>query len=349
MTARLRIDLDALAANYAAIAAGVEAAGAVVKADAYGLGAAAVAPRLLQAGCRDFFVASCAEALSLRAVLGMDQALRIFCFEGPLPDTAAQLAAASIVPVINDAAQLQLWSAHRQLPAAIHVDTGMTRLGFAPEALTSAILEGYAVGLLLTHFACADDPEAPANRAQSEQFARLCARFPDIPVSMGNSAASLAPAVPTRGLARPGIALYGGQPLLRHPLPLQTVVTFEAQVLQVREVAAGTHVGYGGSWTAPRPCTLAVLGVGYADGVRRQLAGRGCVIAAGQRAPMVGRISMDLTVVDVTGLGVQSGDWLELFGPQLPLAEVASWLDTIDYEVLTSIGPRVAREYLTPS
>lgn len=347
MTARLRVDLSALAANYRTIAAGVESAGAVVKADAYGLGAEAIAQTLAAQGCRDFFVATSAEALVLRAALHDASApLRVFCFGGPQSQDAAALAAAEIIPVINDLRQLRTWWPHRQGPIAVHVDTGMARLGFAAEDLQPEWFDGYDLALLLSHFASADDPEASLNAEQLLRFDAIAAQFPGVPVSLGNSAASLAGDVPAQGLARPGIALYGGQALLAPGSALQPVATFEAQVLQMRQIPIGASVGYGATWTAARPTTVAVVGAGYADGIRRSLSNCGTGVINGHRVPLVGRVSMDLTAFDVTGAAVSAGDWLELFGGQLPLAEVSALLGTIDYEVLTSIGPRVYREYV---
>lgn len=352
MTARLRVNLAALAANYRTVAEQVDAAGAVVKADAYGLGAQPVAAALIDAGCRDFFVANSAEALALQSVLaapaldGPNRPVRVFSFAGPAADDATALAAAGIVPIINSAEQLAHWSPHRHLPMAVHVDTGMMRLGFAPEALQPAMLEDFQPILLMTHFACADDPAAALNDAQLERFHAVAARFPQVPVSLGNSAASLAMPHSVQGLARPGIALYGGR-ALANGRPLQPVASFEAQVLQTRNALPGDSVGYGASWTASKPATIAIVGAGYADGIRRSLSNRGAAFYQGQRLPIVGRVSMDLTAVDITTANVRPGDWVEWFGIQQPLAEVADLLNTIDYEVLTSIGPRVRREYFS--
>lgn len=353
MTARLRVNLSALAANYRTIATAVDAAGAVVKADAYGLGALPVSTALLAAGCRDFFVASGAEALQLLAALqdsesaGQFPDLRVFCFAGPTAENASALAQARVVPVINHPEQLGFWRPHRELPIAVHVDTGMMRLGFTPAELQPAVLEGFRPTLLLTHFACADDPDAVLNGEQLERFRAVSARFPDVPVSLGNSAASMAMADSVQGLARPGIALYGGRALRAADSSMQPVASFEAQVIQLRSLAAGDSVGYGATWVAPRAAKIAIVGAGYADGVRRALSNRGEAFCREQSLPVVGRVSMDLTAVDVTDADVRLGDWVEWFGLQQPLAAVADQLDTIDYEVLTSIGPRVRREYFS--
>lgn len=342
MTARLLVNLAALTANYRRLCAGAESTAAVVKANAYGCGLGPVAQALHSAGCSDFFVANCSEAQTLRALLPK---VRIFVFEGPLPHTAALLAELQAIPVVNDLAQLQTWSAYRQLPIAAHVDTGMARLGFAPADLQPQAFAGYALKLLLTHLACADDPQHPTNQLQLQRFAEVSARFPEIPVSVGNSAATLSAALPTLGLARPGIALYGGAPFAHTVAPLQVVASLQGQVLQVRELAAGETLGYGGTWSATRPSRIAVVGLGYADGLSRRLSNCGQAVVSATRVPIVGRISMDLVQLDVTDVAAQPGDWAEFFGEQLPLAQLSALLQTIDYELLVSVGPRVQRHY----
>ncbi|MGI9326060.1 MAG: alanine racemase [Pseudomonadales bacterium] len=346
MSARLLVDLAALRANYRALCAVADEVAAVVKADAYGCGVGPIAQTLADAGCKHFFVATCAEALALRRVLPQTN---IYVFEGPLADTAAALAAAAIVPVVNHEQQLQHWAPFREHAIAVAVDTGMARLGFDPQDLQPELLRGFLPVLLLTHFACADEPDDDLNAQQLARFAKVQARFPDLPVSLGNSAATLSAQVPTLGLARPGIALYGGAPFVHADSRLAPVAALQGQILQIRRVAAGASVGYGATWSPASESRVAIVGLGYADGLRRTLSNLGSAIVAGQRVPIVGRISMDLTHLDVTQAQARVGDWVEFFGPQLAIGEVSALLQTIDYEVLTSIGSRVRRIYSDPT
>ena len=344
MTGRLTIDLDALAANYGAFvaAAAPAACAAVLKADAYGLGLEPVARRLWREGCRQFFVANAAEGAALRDLLPR---ARIFVFDGVDADTAGTLLAADLVPVLNDQLQLGCWlEAAPHQPAAVHVNTGMNRLGFEP-TLTPEDLAGLPVLLLLTHLACADDREDPFTQQQLALFASVQARFPGVPISIGNSAASLLGPAHAGDLARPGIGLFGCNPFVNGDNPLMPVVTLEGRVLQLRSVPAGTPIGYGSTYRTSAPAELATVGVGYADGLLRALSNRGAVVFDGCRLPMVGRISMDLTVVDATGTRLQVGDWVEFFGAGLPLETVAAAADTVAYELLVRLGPRLQRVY----
>lgn len=323
--ARLTVDLDALAANYRMFGARArDGVAAVVKADAYGLGMRPVAERLAAEGCSRFFVATEAEGLALRETLPADR--DIFVFSG-------EVSAAGLVPVANQPSQLGMG------PVAIHVDTGMQRLGFAPEDVPNHA----DVVLLLTHLACADTPDDPMNAVQLERFEAVAARFPGVPVSIANSAGILNG---VRGIGRPGIGLYGGNPFSGRNNPLRCVATLEGQVLQVRRVRAGESVGYGASRVVTRDTNVAVVGAGYADGVPRLLSNRGEVAVRGVRLPILGRVSMDLTQVDATDVAIERGEWVEFFGPTVGVDEVAASSETIAYEVLTGIGRRVERRYL---
>ena len=344
VTSRLRVDLGALAANYRLFqkVARPGTSAAVVKADAYGLGALPVADTLHAAGCRDFFVASAEEGCSLRARL---EGVRIFVFEGARADNVAALAGAGLVPVLNHSAQLEVWRSAGNGPAAVHVDTGMHRLGFPPD-VTAADCQGVSVILLVTHLACADEPAHPLNALQLERLARVRARFPGVPVSIGNSAAMLTDATRCGDLGRPGVGLYGGNPFGSGASRVRPVATLEGRILQVRQVAAGDSVGYGATFTAPAPMEVAVVGLGYGDGLPRLLSNRGEAWLDGARCPIVGRVSMDLTTVDVSGRGAREGDWVEFLGAGVSVDEVAAWAETIPYEVLTGIGRRPQRLYL---
>jgi alanine racemase len=350
VAARLEVDLAALRANYRTItnaAGGV--VGAVVKADAYGVGCKAVAQTLQAVGCRHFFVATAAEGAALR---NEAPGAAIYVFEGAeAPDV---LLDAELVPVINHEAQLAQWLAHRTRPIGVHVDTGMARLGFA-EDFPVEILAEFNVQLLMTHLACADTPALAVNADQLRRFESICTRvrgrFPEVATSIGNSAACLDPGGLRDDIARAGIGLYGGNPFADRDNPLRRVARFEGRILQIRQLPAGTDVGYGATLTTRRPTLAATVGFGYADGVPRSLTNRGEMCLQGQRCPIVGRISMDITVIDVTdcaraGIDVQLGDWVECFGDGVTLDEVAELAGTLSYEILTGIGTRVVRTYV---
>ena len=342
MTARLRIDHRALVANYHTFRqAAAGAVGAVVKADAYGLGAIATSRALAAAGCRHLFVARAAEGAALRLALA-EPAIHVL--EGALPETIDALLEHRLNPVLNSPEQLALWGATAPEAITAHVDTGMNRLGF-PFDVSPQAFAGFEVGLLITHLACADEPKHPLNALQLERIERLRQRFPGIALSIGNSAGVLNGADFQGDLARPGIGLYGGNPWARRPNPMRPVATLEAQVLQVREVGPGETIGYGASHQAARRMWVAVIGIGYADGLPRLLSSGGEVFAKGRRCPMLGRVSMDLTAIDATGVGLKAGDWVEVFGPNLPVDELAARANTIAYEILTGISRRVERRY----
>lgn len=340
---RLWVDLEALRANYRFVASVAPGAGAVVKANGYGLGAAEVVRALCAEGCADFFVASLAQGLALREDLGEGN---VYVFAGPLDAAeASAMAAQKLTPVLNDAAQIAHWQPHRHLPVAVHVDTGMHRLGFPCSTVEPSLFVGLNVALVISHLANAEDPGHPLNRRQVERFRAAAALFPAAATSLGNSAGALTGAA--EGLARPGIALYGGNPLRTARNPMRPVARLEARVMALRTVPAGEGVGYGSSYVTDGEALLAVLGIGYADGMRRCLQGAE-VAHRGMRLPVVGQVSMDMTHVDATAVSAQIavGDWVEIFGGDVALEEVATWANTISYEILTGIGPRVPRCYL---
>ncbi len=351
--ARLTIDLAALADNYRLIAtrAAPAAAGGVVKADGYGLGATVVAQALTDAGCRDFFVATLDEAIALKPTLAA--AARLFVLNGLVPGAEAAAVAADVVPVLNSTDQVARWAAAAPgRPAALQVDSGMSRLGFAPaEALALAAdparMAPLRLVLLMSHLAMADDPAAPANAAQAERFDRIAAAFPGVARSLANSGGVWLGGM-AHDLVRPGIALYGGAPQAGSN-PMRPVVSLHARIVQVRDVPAGTGVGYGLEWTAPAPARIATIGVGYADGWPRSLGNRGAVWIGGRPAPIVGRVSMDSMTIDVTDVddAALAGDHpVELIGPHRSIDDVAGDAGTIAYEILTRLGPRYARRYV---
>ena len=360
-TPRLTVDLEALAANWhglqaAAARAGCAESGAVVKANAYGLGLDPVARTLAAIGCRRFFVATLDEGMALREVFAGDTAATVHVLSGPTdPASASTMASAGLIPTLNDAHQLALWEPHRRHAAAIHIDTGMNRLGFPFESLDPAAFQGFEIGLAMSHLACADTPDHPLNAIQRTRCERIARMFPSTPTSFANSAAActgvLAAASHGRDVARLGIGLYGGNPLTGQPSPAAPVATLDAPVLSMRRAGKGETIGYGATHTVAESTTLAVIGAGYADGIPRSLSGRGVVSWRGHRLPILGRISMDMLTIDATlatdaADALHAGDRVELFGGNVSLDEAAALAHTIPYELLVRVGPRVERRYL---
>jgi alanine racemase len=362
-TAILTIDLDALGANYRRLrelAAPAECA-AVVKADAYGLGMAKAAPVLWRQGCGTFFVATPNEARDLRKLL--PRAL-IYVLAGLMPGTADMLRKHGLRPVLNSAEEIREWAifsakAGEALPCAIHIDSGMNRLGLSgAEVKTIAAMRdlwpAFTLSLVMSHLACADEPEHPKNAAQRKHFDELRSRLPTAPASLANSAGILLGRAYTYDLVRPGIALYGGKPQARGPHEFAPVVHLKGRILQVHDVAAGETVGYGATRTLKRPSRVATVSVGYADGFFRSLSTKdgetGFVAYAGPHAaPILGRVSMDLITVDMTEVPEAHsarGGWVELMGSHVTAQTVAHHADTIDYEVMTNLGARALRRYI---
>jgi alanine racemase len=357
---RLTIDLGALADNWRTLAARVKPGartGAAVKGDGYGIGLAEAGRALAAAGCDVFFVAMAEEGIRLRRAL---PAATIYVLAGLSAQSAPILAAHELQPVLNTTEEIAVWLAAREAGittgSAIHVDTGINRLGLT---VTQALALGgdggpaAALGLTLvmSHLACADTPSHPLNARQLAAFRAVTAAFPGIPASLANSAGVALGPDYQFDLTRPGIALYGASPGDAVPA-LKPVVTAEARVLQVREMAAGDTVGYGATEGRVAGARLAILGIGYADGYHRAASSSdgktgARVFVTGRSAPLIGRVSMDLMAVDVTGIdGVERGDWAELFGPNVPVDETAKHAGTIGYELLTALGRRYARRYV---
>jgi len=354
---RLIVDLDALAANHALLrneARGAEVA-PVVKADGYGLGAAEVARRLWAEGARTFFTARIAGGEALRRELGSDRPAVIYVLDGCPDGAAPRLEAASLTPVLNSVAQVEAWRAQAsggaRLKAAIHIDTGMNRLGLRVEeaealALSPDRLAGIEVSLVMSHLACGPDPAHPMNSVQRDRFREARRLFPDAPASLAASSGTFLGEDYLFDLVRPGVTLYGGGPRERPDPRVKAVATLEADVLQIRTVPPGESVGYGATWTAERPTRVAILAAGYADGVlRANSSPNGQASVGGERRPVLGRVSMDLIAVDVTDVAAALGDPVQLFGPELPVDEAAAAAGTLAYELLTRVGSRVPRAY----
>ena len=350
MSGRIVVSLGAVAANYRRLSRNAQGAvAAVVKADGYGLGAVQVASRLVDEGCREFFVATVEEGCALRGAL---PEAPIYVFEGVCAASLEAMVGADLIPVLNTPAQCETWTQTRRA-AAVHVDTGMQRLGFPyTDGVTALANLPFPVTLFISHFARADEPGHPTIARQIERalglYKTLREHHPQLRLSLCNSAALLEGLGP-EDLGRAGIGLYGGNPYAERENPMQCVVKLEARVMQVRDVPPNTPVGYGGAFVTQRHSRMAVIGVGYADGVPRLLSGSGSVVLHGVECPMAGRISMDLLLVDATDVEVAEGDWAEVIGPRMNLDAVAARAATLGYEVLTGISRRAPRSYVEES
>jgi alanine racemase len=357
----LTIDIAAIVANWQALSRQlltVECA-AVVKANAYGMGLKPVATALAQAGCKTFFVADLAEARTVRA-LAPDAT--IYVLHGFTLEAAESFIELDVRPVINSMTELAEWDtfvATRgwQGGAALHVDTGMNRLGVSPEeaaALAPRVqTQNHGIALLLSHLACADVPGHPLTAKQLNLFRELRTLYSGIPASLANSSGIFLGDTAYFDLARPGAALYGINPTPGDPNPMKPVVQLTGRILQIRSVARDQTIGYGATWTARRNSRIAVLAAGYADGLLRSASAGderpgGSAIIAGNRCPIVGRISMDLMTVDISDLfdrAVHRGEVATLIGGELSIDDVAAAAGTIGYEVLTRLGARCQLVY----
>jgi alanine racemase len=354
----LTVRLGAIVENWrvcATLASGAETTG-VVKADAYGLGMAPVAQSLAAAGCRTYFVARLSEGVRLRAILPEG---RIFVLDGAEEANASALISHRLIPVLNSMPQIVAWqeAAHRRrttLDAAIHIDTGMNRLGLPPDEL--AVLSGVAtkrlaglnVALIMSHLACADDPSSPMNAVQRGRFRAALTCLPNAAASLSSSGGILLGRDYIFDMVRPGLALYGGNPQPRSPNPFRPAAVLTGRILQLRRVDKEESVGYGANFRAERPSTLATIALGYADGLMRAIGNRGTGAIAGKRVPIVGRVSMDLVTLDITDIvsaGVKVGTQVEFLGDTISLEELASAANTASYEILTSLGSRLERRY----
>jgi alanine racemase len=359
----LSIDLDALRANWTTLnrnSGSAECAG-VIKADAYGLGLEPIARALIAEGCRTFFVATLDEGRRLRAV---DPGATIYILDGLLPGAAEYYAGFDLRPVLSSLAEVHEWSRfssarQRRLPAAIHVDTGINRLGMMPSevddlARDTDVLSGFALALVMSHLACADEQSHLMNDRQRALFDHLRAKLPAARASLANSGGTFLGAPFHYDLVRPGIALYGGRAFEGGPNPMRTVVTLQARILQVREIAAGETVGYGATFVAERPTRIATIACGYADGFLRALSGTpGRPGPDGYIGPhpvrLVGRVSMDLITLDVTDVPPDHavrGGLVELMGQRVTVDDLTDRAGTIGYELLTRLGRRVHRVYV---
>jgi alanine racemase len=335
---RLILDGSALVHNWRLLArmSGGAACGAAVKADAYGLGAGEVVKRLAEAGCRDFFVATWAEALALAG-----QEVSIAVLHGVRAEDMELAGLPNTRPVLSTAAQVRRWREGGGGMCDVMVDTGMNRLGLSVEEVTGGLLDGLSIDVLMSHLACADE-DSPMNARQQAALAALKGRTNARRLSLANSAGIALGADYAFDLTRPGVALYGGVP--RAELSAVRQVVFpQAQILQRRRVPAGGTVGYNATWTAQVETEVAVINLGYADGYWRGFSGKGRAWAGDVELPVLGRVSMDLTAIDVSGAtSLSEGNWVDI-DFTLPAASAASELS--QYELLTGLGRRFERTW----
>jgi alanine racemase len=353
----LEVDLAALVANWRMLAALVAPAdcAAVVKADAYGLGARQVSAGLAAAGCRSFFVATLDEGIALRNAL--PASCEIAVFNGPLPGSAEEFVWHRLIPVLNEPGQIADWvetlRRHGRLPAMLHVDTGMARLGLTERefARLADVLSQDGTTRwcgLISHLACADQPEHPLNDLQRARFASMRGRFGGIPASLAASSGIFLGRGFHFDFVRPGAALYGINPQPGASNPMGQVVRLKGRIVQIREVERGESVGYGATHVMDHPGRLATVAVGYADGWLRSLSQRGSGRVGGERVPLLGRVSMDLVVFDVSTADpslARSGGFIELLDDDYGVDAAALDAGTIGYEILTALSRRCHRVY----
>jgi alanine racemase len=396
----LEIDLGGIVENWRLLTreAAPARCAAVVKANAYGLGAAPVARALAGAGCDIFFVATLDEGIALRQILG--PAPEIAILNGPMPGTEAEFVAYRLIPVLNDPGQIAAWAAtapcvlrdapprgapqdedhlymasktyphpeeaaqlpsrrtrrrlsESQAPAILHVDTGMARLGLGAREFADFVASPPQITwrAVMSHLACADDPDHPLNETQRARFAAAAGQLPGVPASLAASSAIFLGPEYHFDLVRPGAALYGVNPLPGRPNPLRRIVHLSAKIVQIRQIDSGESVGYGAAHVMQAPGRAAIVGVGYGDGWLRSLSHRGCGYLAGTRVPLLGRVSMDLVTFDVSAVPeglAHPGATIELLGDNYGVDDAAADAGTIGYEILTALGPRYHRIYRDP-
>mgnify|MGYP001611141556 CR=1 FL=1 len=356
----LDVDLDAIVANWrrlSARAGGVPAA-AVVKADAYGLGAQPVAAALARAGCAHFFVAHLEEGIALRVAV---PGVAIFVLHGLARGAEAAMRAHGLIPVLSTLDQIAAWREEagrtgERLPAALHLDTGMARLGLSETEIDTLAgeperLAGLDLRLVISHLAAAEEPENPSNERQRATFERLRAKLPKAKASFANSSGVFLGAPFHFDLLRPGAALYGVAPRATEANPMAPVVRLSARVLRVATLEAGTAIGYNGRFVTTAPTRVATVSVGYADGFLRSLAGKAHAGFAGRKLPIVGAVSMDMITVDVSALpegALAEGDFIDVIGGDADDVDtLARAAGTIGYEILTSLGARYQRRWIS--
>jgi alanine racemase len=358
-SAIVTIDLAALQSNFRTLShvASPAACGVAIKGEAYGLGMAEVARALWNVGCRNYFVSRPTEGAELRAVLAN---ATIYVLDGYYLGQAEFYLQHSLIPALISLGEAKEWAElGGGKPCAIHVDTGINRLGFtaveyAHLCADDELKKALNIILLVSHLACSDETDHPLNLKQLKSFQEFRDMLPNVPASFANSSGIYLGAEYHFELVRAGVALYGGNPLPGKPNPMKPVVTLQAKVMQTRLVLEGLTIGYSATWTAPRNSRIALLGAGYRDGIPRKLSssrddGPAQVFIAGRRVPIVGRVSMDMMACDVTDIPedeIKRGTLAEIFGPNIPVDEAAERAGTISYELLTHLGNRYHRRYI---
>lgn len=354
----LTISLKALAANYRHFQDKVGetcAVAGVVKADAYGLGLKPIVEALTVLNCPQYFVATLDEAIQLRHV---NAKAPVAVLGGLFHGAEEEYLAHNITPVLNSPDDIARWKnlvhqKEQSLPALLHIDTGMNRLGLSADE-TSALLqdktqiEGIEIKTIMTHFACADDKDHPLTKKQAHDFANIAQHFPSAQKSLANSPGLFRSDAYHHDMVRPGYSLYGGNPTPELDNPMQGVVSLNARILQTRQCKKGESIGYGASHIFDQDRVTATIGMGYADGFQRSANAQKHVYYQGQSCPIIGRVSMDLVTVDLTHLEQKpkAGDMLEILGPHQTIDDLANAIGTIGYEILTSLGRRYARTYI---
>lgn len=317
--------------------------GAVVKANAYGMGIEEATAILSSNGCRHYFVATTEEGLQLCNYTG--DSIYVMGVPDDI-DAVRQLGETSLIPVLATLRQIEAWKSTTSRSAVVYFNTGMNRLGLNPKLSDDPSVRELPKRLLMTHLACADNRNSPFNQVQVNRFADVCMNYPDVATTIGNSAGILLGPETQGDVSRPGIGLYGGNPFINEANPMLPVMTWLGPVLAVDIVRQGEAVGYGGSFVADHDMPIAVVGIGYADGLSRSLSNRFQFLFGEQKLPILGRVSMDLTIIDISeATEINPGDYVEVFGENQSIDVMASAQQTIDYEIFTSIGGRTERIY----
>jgi alanine racemase len=355
----IEINLSALNANYNFIKSFLTnntKVAAVIKANAYGLGAKEILESLSETDCKDYCFAYVSEALSLKDKL---HGYNVYIFNGITHEDTIECAINNYIPIIGNFYQLEIWKQtasklEKKLPAILHVDTGMGRLGFSETQLHKIIsnpelIEGIEFQYLMSHLACADERDHPLNKIQLGLIQKYSSYFPNLPITFANSAGILLSPNYHFSMVRPGCALYGINPNNDLSNPMKQVVTIKAQVLQIREIENDQNISYGGRYTARKGQRIAVLAFGYADGYIRIQTNNAFGYFKGYRIPIISTITMDLVMADITSIPEQlinEMDYVELMGENITVDEVAKYAKTIGYEVLTRLSNRIKRVYI---
>ncbi len=352
-SAIVTVDLAALQSNYRTLSAKAApaACGAAIKADAYGLGIGPCGRALWAAGAHDFFVARPTEGEELRGIL---PEAKIYVLDGLYTGQAAYFVKHGLIPSLIAPEEAREWARDAGgAPCAIHVDSGINRVSFSTDGLASLLAEKLPLNivLLMSHLASSEERDNSFNEEQRRRFEKTRALLPGVKASLANSSGVFLGEGFTLDLVRPGVALYGGNPLPGLSNPMKPVATLEVRVLQVRDVPVGEAVGYNSTWRASRPSRIALVGAGYRDGIPRNMSstmakGVAQVYINGQLCPIIGRVSMDMTAIDVTDANVQRGDWAEFFGHNIALDDAAASAGTISWVLLTHLGNRYHRRYI---